>query len=316
MAILEILNLSIGYKNAILQNLNLSAQKGELIAIIGKNGVGKSTLLKTIAKIIEPLRGEILVNDKNILDYSSVRFSKLVGFSSNNSINISNFTVKDLVRLGRVPHTAILGNFKEVDDDAVDFAIAQTGLENLQKKEITKVSDGERQRAFIARLIAQQTDILLLDEPTAFLDVMAKHQTISLFREITKKHNKTVLFSTHDLKIAIQNADKIWIINADKIISGTPEDLILNNKINDVFSDNNIKFDNLTADFYVSKKVIDEIAVISNSSTLRYEWTKKALERIGFAINNDAGKKITVNDDNWLLDNEGISTIENLLKKI
>ncbi len=320
MPLLELKNLSIGHDKKILDNINLKTYKKNLIAVIGKNGAGKSTLLKTIAGIIKKKSGNIILEKKDISDFSDTEKAKKIGFSNFKNLNIANLTVYDIVRLGRIPHTSLLGNLKKQDKQAIDNAIEQTGLKKLQKKEITKISDGQRQRTFIARLIAQKTDLLIFDEPTAFLDVEGKHKIAFLFRQLTLCLNKIIIFSTHDLKIAIQNADIIWLFKNKKIISAAPEDLILNKEFNTLFSDYNIKFNNFTADFDVKKQITGKIKITNCSNNLRFFWTKKALKRIGYKIDDSADKFLKINNDNWELSINNnyfiFNSIQKLLKKI
>ncbi|MBN2664239.1 MAG: ABC transporter ATP-binding protein [Bacteroidales bacterium] len=299
MPFLELKNVNIGYQNPIQKNINLDAYKGELIAVIGKNGSGKTTILKTIAKIIPALNGNIFVNNINSKEISISKYASLIGFSAMSSINTSNLSVYDIIRLGRTPHTSYLGKLKNKDIEAIEFAIKKTNLFNIRHKEITKISDGERQRTFIARLIAQQTEILIFDEPTAFLDVQTKHKIVSLFREIAKCSKKIVIFSTHDLKIAIQNADKLWLFDKNKIISNSPEDAILNGIFDEIFSDENILFNNFTADFDVVKTPVGQVKINSNSTQIKYIWTKNAFERLGYSISDNSKYTINVNDNNW-----------------
>ena len=317
MSFLEIKNITIGHEKPLISEINLTAQKGELIAVVGLNGAGKSTLLKSIARILSIKNGQIIIDNKEIENYSKTKLSKLVGFSSVQNITASNLTVFDLVSLGRIPHTSLMGNLSKTDKSAINQAIVSTGLSHLANKSITKISDGEKQRAFITRLIAQQTELLIFDEPTAFLDVGGKHKIISLFKQIVKKLHKSIIFSTHDLKIAIKNADKIWLFLGKKIIEGAPEDLIINNTFNQLFSDSDISFDNFTADFNVNTKQVGKIAIQDFlPNNIRHNWTKNALNKIGYKIDNNNITKIKINNSNWEINNKKFNTLYNLLKYI
>lgn len=320
MAFLELQNVNIGYNKSLFENINLDAEKGELIAVIGKNGVGKTTLLKTISRIIPVLNGNILINEVNLDNFSANKLANIIGFSAIETISVSNLTVYDLIRIGRTPHTSLIGKLKLKDKQIINDAIEKTDLKKLLNNEISKISDGERQRAFIARLIAQETEILIFDEPTAFLDVITKHKIVTLFREIAKCFNKTVIFSTHDLKLAINTVDRIWLYNKTNVISTTPEDAILNNTFKSIFFDKNIEFNNFTADFDVLKPCIGYVNLVSNSNELRYIWTKNAVVKNGFKINNNADIKIIVNNNNWTLysDNQTkkINSIYSLIKNL
>jgi len=320
LSFLEINNLSVGYEQSIIKDINLKAEKNELIAVIGKNGTGKSTLLKTISGVLKKISGQIFIDSVNTSSLPVGQLASKIGFSAISDISALNLSVYDIVRLGRIPHTSLLGKLKPKDLEAINYAIKQTGLENIKYKEISKISDGQRQRAFIARLIAQQTDILLFDEPTAFLDVEGKHKIAYLFRQIAKCNNKTIIFSTHDFKIALQNADIIWLFIEDKIVAAAPEDIVLQGYFQKLFSDETINFNNFTADFDVKKQIIGDICIINNSSELRKNWTIKALERIGFFQNEKSDRKINITDNSWILsiNNQQLEffSIYNLLKKL
>lgn len=296
---LNISNLSFGYKKTLYKKINLEANNNELIAVIGKNGTGKSTLLKTISGIIPPIKGNISINNVSINSLTMRELSLMIGFSAITTINSTNLTVYDLIQLGRVQHTNIFGKLKNNDKIIINKAITQTGLDKLKNKKISEISDGERQRSFIAKLIAQQTKILIFDEPTAFLDIEAKHKITALFRKISKKNNKIIIFSTHDFNIALKNADKIWLFEQNKIINGTPEDLILLNKFDEIFSDKNLSFNNLTAEFDVNIKTENNVNIINKSSEIRLKWTKKALKKHGFETNNKSKTSIYILNKYW-----------------
>ena len=316
MYILELSNLEIGYDKSLIKNINIEAEQSELIALIGLNGIGKSTLLKTIAGIIPLRQGNIFIEHKNLKKYNKQRLASIVGFSSVNQISTTNLKIKDFVALGRIPYTSILGTLKSQDTLIVQKAIEECGLQKIAQKEITKVSDGQRQRVFIVRLIAQQTRLLLFDEPTAFLDVEGKYKIVYLFKKITKEMNKTIIFSTHDLKIAIQTADKIWLFIDNKIIEALPEDLILQGKFNKLFSDSNINFNNFTADFDVKNKIIDSFAIENKSTPIRKIWTEKALNKSGYIFDSQANKKITIFDNYWQYNTQKFDSLYKLLKNL
>ncbi len=316
MTILKLSDLEIGYDKSLIRNINLQAEQSELIAMIGLNGIGKSTLLKTIAGIIPPKEGHIIIKNININKYSKQKLASVIGFSSINHISASNLKVRELVALGRIPYTSVFGNLKQKDIEIIKNAIKECGLQKIAEKEITKISDGQRQRAFIARLIAQQTRLLLFDEPTAFLDVEGKYKIVYLFKQIVKEMNKTIIFSTHDLKIAIQTADKIWLFIDNNIIDALPEDLILQGKFNKLFSHSNINFNNFTADFNVKTNIIDSFAIENNSTEIRKIWTEKALNKMGYNSDFQSNKKITIFDNYWLYNTRKFDSLYKLLKNL
>lgn len=312
--ILKIRDLGIGYQskktlnNILFDRINLIGNSGELIALVGKNGIGKSTLLRNIIGLQEPIHGSVLFYDKPVKSYHRSEFAKLVSFVSTEIINITNLKVFDLVALGRFPHTNWFGKLKPNDLMRSTRALEMVGMSSHLKKNMNEISDGERQRVMIARTLAQDTKIIVLDEPTAFLDLPNKYEIVHLLNKLSKEENKTIIFSTHDLNIAIQEADKIWLMLDDEIIEGAPEDLILNEILNKIFTNTNLSFDKVKGDFRMKRKHTEKIGLFGEG--IYYFWTKKALERLGFSVEkgNDAIQniKIEIRNDSckWTLIDE------------
>ncbi len=286
--IIKIKNLEIGYtlkrnqKNILFNDINLSANPGELIALVGKNGIGKSTLLRNIAGLQEPFSGEVLFKNQQIKEYSRHEFARLVSYVSTEIVHVNNLKVFDLVALGRFPHTNWMGKLQTEDIVRSNDAIEMVGMKDFLNKNVNEISDGERQRIMIARTLAQDTKVIVLDEPTAFLDLPNKYEIVHLLNNLSKTENKTVIFSTHDLNIAIQEADKIWLMLEDKIIEGAPEDLILNETFNKLFEKSNLNFDRSKGDFRMKRKHSVKIGLLGEG--IYYNWTKKALERLGYLV--------------------------------
>lgn len=308
---LEIKNLEIGYPVSkgsffsLFSGINLTASKGELIAIVGKNGVGKSTLLRSIAGLQHSNNGKVTINNKLIGDYSRSEFAGLVSFVSTEIIHVNNLRVFDLVALGRFPHTNWFGKLEEKDIIAVNKALEMVGMKSFANKNINEISDGERQRVMIARTLAQDTQIIILDEPTAFLDLPNKYEIVHLLNNLAKTEDKTIIFSTHDLNIAIQEVDKIWLMLSDGVKEGAPEDLILNETFNHLFEETKLSFDKVKGDFKMKRKNTEKIGLIGEG--IYYTWTKKALERLNFSVEkgNESIICVTINQDNWQITKEG-----------
>ena len=309
--ILKIENLEIGYpskktlNNILFKNINLSGNSGELIALVGKNGIGKSTLLRNITGLQQAINGNVLFFNKPKDAFSRTEFAKMVSFVSTEIVNVSNLNVFDLVSLGRFPHTDWFGKLKSGDIIQSTRALEMVGMNNFARKNVNEISDGERQRVMIARTLSQDTKIIVLDEPTAFLDLPNKYEIVHLLNKLSKQENKTIIFSTHDLNIAIQEADKIWLMLEDMIIEGAPEDLILNETFNKIFEKSNLNFDKVKGDFRMKRKHTEKIGLVGEG--VYYNWTKKALERLNFSV--EKGKesikhvKIEVGNNSckWLL---------------
>lgn len=288
--ILSFSELLIGYKsgrdkNFLLPPLNAFARKGELIAVIGENGIGKSTLLRTISGLQEPLGGRVFIGNKSLDEFPRYALAKKIGYISTEPVRVSNMKVYDLVSLGRYPHTNWIGKLDEADHVLVSDAIDKVGLQPLLNRYINELSDGERQRAMIARVLAQDTEILVMDEPTAFLDIRSRYEIVHLLHDLSKTRQKTIIFSTHDLLTAISDSDKIWLTLKDSFIDGAPEDLIIEGVFDRLFGDSSVKFNQSNGSFSLKRPMHGHVYVDARGID-RY-WTEKAVNRAGFAISAD-----------------------------
>ena len=246
--ILSCNDVSIGYQskndtNIIGSNINLSLKTGKLIALVGQNGIGKSTLLRTLAAIQKPLLGNILLNNKNINDYSNLELSQNLSLVLTEKLPPSNLTVFEIIALGRQPYTNWIGKLSDEDLLKINKAIKITNIEHLIHKKHYEISDGQLQIVLIARALAQDTPLIILDEPTTHLDLLHKATLLKLLKKLSSEANKCILFSTHDIDLAIQLADEIIVITPTKIFQNQPNNLIENNIFNDLFDNEFIKFD-------------------------------------------------------------------------
>ena len=222
-----------GAKKEILSNLNFELYSGELTCLLGPNGVGKSTLIKAILGQIHPWKGELLLQGSPISTYSLEELALRLAVVLTEPVFPGNMTVEQLVALGRTPHTGWSGRLQEKDREAVENAISRTKIGYLTKERLSEISDGQRQKTMIARAIAQDGEVILLDEPTAHLDLVNRFEIMQLLREIAIEEQKAILVVTHDLEIGVETADKFWLMTCgNPLVSGSPEDLILSGKIN------------------------------------------------------------------------------------
>lgn len=234
-------NLSIGYnkkqKRKIIQkNLNLEVFPGQLICLIGPNGSGKSTLLHTLTGVLPPLDGEILVNGDHLPSLNLEQRSKLFSFVLTDSLDIPLMSVYDLVAMGRNPYTGWRGNLREKDHKMILESLQQVHLEKFETRTLSSLSDGERQRAIIAKALAQDTPLVFLDEPTAHLDINNRIEILILLTRLAHDTHKAILLSTHELELAIETADKLWLLDSEGGIStGTPDKLIEEKRIQQTF---------------------------------------------------------------------------------
>lgn len=269
-------NLCIGYKTKsndipILNGLNLTLERGSLVALLGANGAGKSTLLRTITAIQPPLSGTIELCGQNIAELTQKERSKIISIVTTDRIMAGALTVFELVSLGRHPHTGFLGRLSEEDKRIVAQSLSDAGIAHKAKSYVSELSDGERQKAMIAKSLAQDTPIIILDEPTAFLDVASRFEAMKLLHNLAHKHKKAVLLSSHDIAQSLLLADKVWMITKKhEMLTGNTEDLILDGKFNDMFNSIALRFNPIITDFE---------AVLPHHATVHLECNNMALRR-------------------------------------
>ena len=215
---IELRNLSIGYdergkgRKCIAQGIQAHLCGGELTCLLGANGAGKSTLLKTLSAFLPPLEGDILIGGKALRGYSDNERARLIGVVLTERPELHHMTVRELVGMGRSPYTGFWGRMSKEDQDIVDEAISLVGMQEMASRQVDTLSDGERQKAMIAKALTQQTPIIFLDEPTAFLDYPSKVETMLLLRRLAHDTGKTIFLSTHDVELALQTADTLWLM--------------------------------------------------------------------------------------------------------
>ncbi|WP_343101750.1 ABC transporter ATP-binding protein [Romboutsia sp. MSSM.1001216sp_RTP31141st1_G3_RTP31141_220114] len=230
-------NLKVGYEDkVIIENLNLEINKGEVVSIIGPNGCGKSTLLKSLSRMIKPLSGEVFLEGKRIKDLKGKLIAQKVCLLSQHNNAPMDLTVEELVYFGRIPHKKWFETKTNSDKEIVDWAIENTGLSKYKKTPIGALSGGERQRAYIAQALCQKPDILLLDEPTTYLDISYQLELMELVREINEKFKITIVMVLHELNQASKYSDRLIIMKDGQIISdGRPNDVVNKDVIKKVY---------------------------------------------------------------------------------
>ena len=233
-------NLSIGYrtKNStriVAESINATIRSGELTCLLGANGVGKSTLLRTLSAFQPKLGGEIVIRSLESADrsqeietFSDKELSRIIGVVLTEKPDIRNMTVRELVALGRSPYTGFWGTLHEEDWQVVEEAIDAVRIGSLRERMVHTLSDGERQKVMIAKALAQQTPVIFLDEPTAFLDFPSKVEMMQLLRRLAIEAQKTIFLSTHDFELALQVADRLWLMEKQKLNVGTSQELAEN----------------------------------------------------------------------------------------
>lgn len=286
--ILETQDLKIGYggrgqKTVVADELNLQLQKGELIGLLGPNGSGKSTLIRTLAHMQKPLAGKVKLEGTDLSRLNIKEVAKKVSTVLTDRVRIGNLTVYNLIAFGRSPYTGMMGRLRDEDRNVVEWAIKAAGLSDFVNRDIQKLSDGERQKVMIARALAQDTPVILLDEPTAHLDLPNRVEIVRLLRKLAHETGKAILMSTHELDLALKACDQVWLMDMETHIkSGTPEDLVLNGTFENVFQRDSFEFDRETGSFKIHQNRNKQIT-LSGDKIPKY-WTSRALEREGYIV--------------------------------
>ncbi|NDV46438.1 ABC transporter ATP-binding protein [Paludibacter sp. 221] len=315
--LLSAYNLSIGYskkKNnyTVQSDLNLELKAGELVCLIGPNGSGKSTLMRTLSGLQKALKGDVLIDEKNITTLSQNEKALLISMVLTDRVDIDNATVYDIVSLGRYPHTSWWNGISKNNDEAISNAIRMVHLEHKTLSPLSELSDGERQRVMIAKALAQDTPIILLDEPTAHLDLPNRVEIMLLLHKLAHQTQKGILLSTHELDLALQAGDRIWLMDLQKgVKSGIPEDLVLNGSFNETFESKNYFFNPSNGNFSMNYDLEKSVSV-SGDKTRMY-WTLRALARAGYKVIPEAAIRIVITENEWVVQDKKVSNIENLL---
>ncbi|MCE5332233.1 MAG: ABC transporter ATP-binding protein [Bacteroidales bacterium] len=319
MFVLSTHNLSIGYskkrsKTIVQPALNLKLQAGELVCLIGPNGTGKSTLLRTLAGLQKPLDGKIKIDDDELENLSHHEKAMLIALVLTDRVDIDNTTVYDIVSFGRHPYSNWWGSFSEADEKQVREAIEMVHLTHKKDDCICELSDGERQRVMIAKALAQDTPIIMLDEPTAHLDLPNRIEIMLLLHRLSHKTGKAILLSTHELDLALQSADRIWLMSNVGVECGVPEDLVFNGSFNRTFESKYYFFNEANGNFSMNYPMTRKVWVTGDKT--RMYWTLRALARAGYIVVSDAEFTITINQNSWILNEKEFSTVKDLLDEL
>lgn len=305
-------NLSVGYAeddqhNVLFERVDLELRAGELVCFMGANGIGKSSLIRTLAGLQKP----ILSGQPEKI--SPTRVSVVL----TDRVNAVNMTVTELVTLGRYPYLDWNIKLSAEDTHVIQRAIRDTHIESLRDKKLYELSDGQLQMAMIARALAQDTPVILLDEPTAHLDLNNRVEIMNLLRRLARSSNKAILVATHELDLALQTADLIWLAGGDKkLIIGIPEDLVLNGSFDEIFQFKG--FDLKTGKVFHEAWRNRSVNLVGEG--YEYLWTKNALERNGFVVDRQSPTTITIksreNSIEWFIADELYQSLEQLIKKL
>lgn len=254
--VLKTEDLSIGYRKKkkeqiVASNINIEINRGELVAVIGVNGAGKSTLLKALSGIIQNIEGEVFIGKNRLSETEPDKLAKTISLVLTEQLVSKNLSVMELVALGRQPYTNWIGRLTKNDLKKIMLAINLVNIEEIKNKKCHELSDGQFQKVLIARALAQDTSLIILDEPTTHLDLYHKAYVLKLLKKLSKETNKAILFASHEINLAIQLCDKLLILKDKKALFGTPDELIKTDGLSDLFPKKLIQFDKESSSFKI-----------------------------------------------------------------
>jgi len=273
--------------------LRLALWPGELVCLLGPNGAGKSTLLRTLAGLQPALSGRLDLGGRPLAAMGASERARQLSIVLTDRVDAGNLAVRELVRLGRHPHTGWLGSLSAHDEARVQAALEATGTGIFADRPVGELSDGERQKVLLARALAQDTPVVLLDEPTAHLDLPNRVSLMRLLHQLARTTGKAILLSTHELDLALQAADRVWLLPADgALCTGTPEDLVLSGAFAAAFAREGLAFDAGTGTFALHAPTGPPVQLVGKGAAAF--WTRRALEREGFVpIPGPAALRVT-----------------------
>ena len=280
--------LSIGYSHrgqetCVAEALDLALNAGEFICLLGPNGAGKSTLIRTLAGMQAPLSGSLKLQNQTFHSISPRERARMISVVLTEALPVGMMDAYSLVALGRHPYSGWLGGLNQHDKERIKWAFKAVGAEGLEARQIAELSDGERQKVSIARALAQEAQVMLLDEPTAFLDLPRRVELMTILRNLAHREQMGLLLSTHDLDLALRFADRLWMITTDgKLIQGYPEELAMSGEFAAIFANENLDWDAERGSFRAHPNPCLKAHIQGDS--IHALWTRRALERLGFGI--------------------------------
>ena len=319
--------LSIGYQNSAVETivasgLDCSLRCGEFVCLLGPNGAGKSTLIRTLAGMQKPLAGELRLLGKAMSDIAPRERARAVSVVLTEAMPPGIMDAYSLISLGRHPYSGWFGGLTDQDRKRIDWSIDAVGARPLANRQVSQLSDGERQKISVARALAQEAKLMLLDEPTAFLDLSRRVELMSILRDLAHRENLALLLSTHDLDLALRFADRLWLMTQEgNLLKGAPEALALNGQFSKIFTSENLDWDANSGSFRTHP--VSCLKVKLEGKGIEQVWTQRLLKRLGFGISEDNGEvafSLKVNNDKWEVErfglNQNFENIESLIEWI
>ncbi len=290
---LETEALTVGFKGSwkggvpVLSGVNVTLRKGELVCLIGPNGTGKSTLLRTLAGVHPPLAGQVFLQGKDLGGMGPPEVAKSVSIVLTERVGGAGLTVYDIVAMGRYPYTDRWGLLSDMDREFVEKALERVGMGALAHRQLHEVSDGERQKAMIAKALAQDTPFMFLDEPTAHLDLPNRVALLALLRKLSADTGKSILVATHELDLALQVADSLWLIGEEgHIHTGLAEEMVLQGHLQHLFEGEGVSFDPSSGTFRMLYQEGTKKVGVKGGGWIG-EWTGRFLRKNGYTLVED-----------------------------
>jgi iron complex transport system ATP-binding protein len=271
-----------GTERALVGPETLQLAPGDLICLLGPNGAGKSTLLRTMSGMQPPLSGVVSIGGKNVAALSSRHIARQLAVVLTERVGAGLMTVYDLVSLGRHPFTDWTGRLQSHDHAVVQASMRTAGVEGLADRLVDELSDGERQKVMVAKALAQEPAVMILDEITAFLDLPRRIEIMQTLRTLAHDHGRAILLSTHDLDLAVHTADALWLLKEGRLLKGMPEELVLDGTFASVFENDTVLFDRHSGTFRMRRRGRGRAVVLGDGISAR--WTRNAFERVGFDV--------------------------------
>lgn len=323
--VIDIQQLSTGYqyksrKTLVTSSIDASLHRGELVCLIGPNGAGKSTLMRTLSGEQKPLEGKVFLEGKNIHDLPPRVLARKLSLVLTDRVSAGMLSAYEVVALGRYPHTNWSGKLSAEDHHIIHEAIAMAGAEELAERTLSELSDGERQKIMVARAFAQEPEVMILDEVTAFLDLPRRVEIMKLLKRMAREAGKSILLSTHDMDLALRGADRIWLLPKDgDLVIGAPEDLVLDGSFQAAFQSEGIQFDPQSGSFQIHTDYHASVHLEGEGNLAI--WTKRALERNGIRLDQGAATKVVIKEQSgqnqWhILRNDAEREVHSLLELV
>lgn len=312
---IHIKNLSVGYSQTVCSDISAVVKKGELVGLAGKNGSGKSTLIKSILGLLPVLNGKIEINSENIQQWDVQKRAREIAVVFSRLSQTPGIPVFDMVALGRLPYQSGFSKLNSTEINRIENALEVVGIPHLKNRLANELSDGQLQMAMIARALVQDTQIVIMDEPTSHLDIENQFKIFELIYKLSRETRKTFIVASHQIELLLQNSTQLWWIDNGNFHAGFPEQIAYEQKIFEKLSQEKIKFDYQTGNFKFHHPKNKSVNLISDGSDLAY-WVKHALERNGFEVSGESKLIVEVKNDTINLGNKEFHTINQLINSL